>query len=58
MQLHFFIIIFCFRHHPDIQTEKNEEQEIMFQTILEAFTILKDPAKRKKYDNTGVIPNK
>ena len=39
------------KYHPDISSEKNAEEK--FKTIQEAYTVLKDPEKRKTYDNVG-----
>jgi len=48
------------KHHPDVLKEEDEDEDLegeakleKFQKILEAFTCLKDAARRKKYDETG-----
>lgn len=39
------------KYHPDVSKEKNAEEK--FKEIQEAYTVLKDPKKRKTYDNVG-----
>lgn len=50
----------CLKYHPDklrqnnIENDKDKQQE-MFTKIQFAFSILNDPVKRKRYDNTGSL---
>jgi curved DNA-binding protein len=37
------------QHHPDVAKEKKKSEE-KFKEINEAYEVLSDPAKRKKYD--------
>jgi curved DNA-binding protein len=39
------------RYHPDVSREANAEAK--FKEIQEAYTVLKDPEKRKTYDHVG-----
>lgn len=39
------------KYHPDVSTETNAEEK--FKRIQEAYAVLKDPKKRKAYDNMG-----
>jgi curved DNA-binding protein len=39
------------KYHPDVSKEKNAEEK--FKEIQEAYTVLKDPEKRKTYDHVG-----
>lgn len=40
------------KHHPDVAKDKKEAEE-KFKEINEAYEVLSDPAKRKKYDQLG-----
>ncbi len=39
------------KYHPDISKEENAEEK--FKEVLEAYSVLKDPQKRKNYDQFG-----
>jgi curved DNA-binding protein len=42
------------KYHPDVSKDKNKKQaEEKFKEINEAYEVLGDPAKRKKYDELG-----
>lgn len=43
------------KFHPDKTDSDQEEAKKMFQQILSAYNVLKDPVKRKIYDKTGNI---
>lgn len=50
----------CLKYHPDKLRQNNNEndkdkQQEMFTKIQFAFSILNDPVKRKRYDNTGSL---
>ena len=45
----------AFKHHPDRNPDTKEESTAKFQEIGNAFKILGDPEKRKRYDQFGVI---
>src|SRR5512135_1110731 len=40
------------KHHPDVAKDKKTAEE-KFKEINEAYEVLSDPAKRKKYDELG-----
>src|SRR6266704_747687 len=40
------------KHHPDVAKDKKVAEE-KFKEINEAYEVLSDPAKRKKYDELG-----
>jgi DnaJ family protein C protein 9 len=46
------------KYHPDKLQEKDSKAGEMFQKILGAYNILKDPKKREIYDRTGVVSEK
>jgi curved DNA-binding protein len=39
------------KYHPDVSKEKGAEEK--FKQIAEAYAVLKDPEKHKKYDALG-----
>ena len=41
------------KHHPDKNHDKKEENEKIFKEVTTAYDILKDPEKRKIYDELG-----
>lgn len=41
------------KHHPDKNVSNKSENEAIFKSISEAYTILTDPQKRKHYDTYG-----
>ena len=43
-------------YHPDVAKDKKKAEE-KFKEINEAYEVLSDPAKRKKYDSWGRIGN-
>ncbi len=43
------------KYHPDVSKEKNAEEK--YKEINEAYEVLKDPAKKQKYDNFGMNYN-
>ena len=43
------------KYHPDVSKEKNAEDK--YKEINEAYEVLKDPAKKQKYDNFGMNYN-
>lgn len=50
----------CLKYHPDKLRQNNndndkDKQQEMFTKIQFAFSILNDPVKRKRYDNTGSL---
>lgn len=41
------------KHHPDKNVNNKSENEAIFKSISEAYTVLNDPQKRKHYDTHG-----
>ncbi|MCL4108135.1 UNVERIFIED_CONTAM: hypothetical protein GTU68_055835 [Idotea baltica] len=41
------------KHHPDVSKDNSDAAEIKFKEINEAYEVLSDPEKRKKYDLLG-----
>ncbi|CAK9003905.1 unnamed protein product [Durusdinium trenchii] len=41
------------KHHPDRNLDRKEEAEDEFKRLAEAYDVLNDPEKRKKYDQFG-----
>ena len=46
------------KYHPDKMEKSDKTVGEMFQKILCAYNILKDPSKRKIYDKTGIVSDK